>query len=196
MNQAEFWNLVNRAHESSNGDMDQKCSLIKANIESMSKEDATEIRHLFDLAMDQAYSWELWAAAYIANGGCGDDSFSDFRASLISRGEAEYNNALNDPDSLADVPFDEEKWFYEGYQYAITEGVESVLGSNPPRKSPHPESPSGSEWDEDDENQLKNICPKLWEASQIRFSPPIPPAEPDPKVKKPQSIKKPWWKFW
>jgi hypothetical protein len=33
--------------------------------------------------MDRGYSWELRGAAYVINDGCGDDTFNDFRSSLI-----------------------------------------------------------------------------------------------------------------
>jgi hypothetical protein len=98
--------------------------------------------------MDRAYSWPLWGAAYVINGGCGDDSFSDFRASLISRGRTAFDRALNDPDSLAGEDLHEEAWFFEGYQYAVTDAVTSVTGVAPPRAQPHPKAPSGEEWDE------------------------------------------------
>src|SRR5207248_2249239 len=96
--------------------------------------------------------------AYVINGGCGDDTFSDFRASLISRGQQAFERALSDPDFLAEEDFDEEAWFYEGYQYAVTEGTEAVAGATPDRAEPHPENPSGDEWSEE---QVYELYPKL-----------------------------------
>lgn len=37
--------------------------------------------------MYRAYTWELWGAAYVINGGCSDDTFEYFRAALIALGE-------------------------------------------------------------------------------------------------------------
>src|SRR5271169_5861141 len=70
------------------------------------KDDAREFAVLFDSMMDRAYSYGLWGAAYVIHGGCGDDAFTDFRASLISRGKEAFERAIRDPDSLADEECD------------------------------------------------------------------------------------------
>lgn len=129
--------------------MDVKCELIRAALSKLPKDDARAFSGLFRAMMDRAYSWPLWGAAYVINGGCGDDTFSDFRASLISRGRTAFERALADPESLAAEDFDEDTWFYEGYQYAVTDGVEAAVGSAVNRESPHPDEPSGQAWDED-----------------------------------------------
>ena len=126
MDDLSFWAIVQRAHDQSGGDMDEKCEAIKNEIAKLPKEEAEAFSHLFDAMMDKAYAWPLWGAAYVIHGGCGDDTFSDFRASLISRGRRAFEMALSDPDALADEVFDENEWFYEGYQYAVSEGVEAA----------------------------------------------------------------------
>ena len=109
-----------------------------------------------DTMMDRAYSYKLWGAAYVINGGCGDDTFNDFRSSLISRGHSCFERATADPDSLADEPFNETAWFYEGYQYAVGDGVKAVAGMRPRRR--HPDRPSGEDWVEAD---LPELFPRL-----------------------------------
>lgn len=155
MDENGFWKIVQRAHDLSGGDMDRKCDALRQLISALSKDEAIEFARLFDEKMDEAYSWPLWGAAYVINGGCSDDSFSDFRAALISRGRQAFERALSDPDSLADEDF-EEDWFYEGYQYAVTDGVEAVGGNPPPRSAPV--QPSGIEWQED---KVYDLYPKL-----------------------------------
>ena len=150
MDESGFWNLVQRAHDQSGGDMDEKCDLIRDAIAALPKAEALDFGRLFDHMRDRAYAWPLWAAAYIAGGGCSDDSFGDFRAALISRGRGAFERALASPESLANEEYDEEAWFYEGYQYAVMDGVEAAAGSYPERAQPHPEDPSGEPWDEDE----------------------------------------------
>ncbi|GAA2573923.1 DUF4240 domain-containing protein [Winogradskya consettensis] len=58
---------------------------------------------LWDL-LARSYRADLWAAAYTINGGASDDGFDYFRGWLIAQGEAVYDQALTDPDSLADQP--------------------------------------------------------------------------------------------
>lgn len=156
MDEASFWKIVREVHDASGGDMDRKCDLLRQRLASLSATEAAQFADFFDVMMEQSYNWPLWGAAYVINGGCSDDTFADFRASLISRGRAAFERALADPDSLADEPFDEEAWFYEGYQYAVTDGVEAAGGQRPQRQTPS--ASSGTEWQED---QLDVLFPKL-----------------------------------
>ena len=158
MNELKFWEIVDSAHGRSGGDMDSKSELIKDAISKLSEREATALAAIFDSKMDEAYSWPLWGAAYVINGGCSDDAFTDFRASLISRGRALFEQAIADPDSLADDDFNEEAWFYEGYQYAVTDGVKMAVGSVPMRASPHPDEPIGQAWAEE---KVYGLYPKL-----------------------------------
>ncbi|HVG50474.1 MAG TPA: DUF4240 domain-containing protein [Xanthobacteraceae bacterium] len=148
MDEAGFWSIVERVHAASGGNMDRKCELLKQELSKLSKSEAADFAAQFDDKMNRAYDWSVWGAAYVINGGCSDDSFQDFRASLISRGRSAYERAISAPDSLAGEQFDEESWFYEGYQYAVTDGVEATAGERP--RLDIPETPAGEEWEEDD----------------------------------------------
>jgi hypothetical protein len=160
MDELKFWDIVQHAHDQSAGDMDEKCEEVKVAVSKLSREDAIAFSQLFDEMMDRAYSWPLWAAAYIIFGGCSDDTFTDFRSSLISRGRRAFESAVANPESLADEAVDEESWFYEGYQYAVSGGVEAAAGFVPDRYKPHPENPSGKEWEED---RVYELFPRLSE---------------------------------
>jgi hypothetical protein len=56
----------------------------------------------YHVQRERAYSWEVWGAAYVANGGASDDGFEYFRDWLVSRGQKTFEAVLVDPDSLAD----------------------------------------------------------------------------------------------
>ena len=58
--------------------------------------------------MAEAYRWDLWAAAYLIQGGCSDDGFEYFCDWLISLGKHRFEAALRNPDSLAEVIEDED----------------------------------------------------------------------------------------
>jgi hypothetical protein len=156
MDELEFWEVVQRANDAARDDMDRKCEALKNEISKLSRRAALDFAQIFDVMMDRAYSFDLWGAAYVINGGCGDDTFTDFRASMISRGRAAFERAISDPDSLADEEFNEEEWFYEGYQYAVTEGVKAVAGARLLHRIP--DDPSGARWNESD---LRILYPKL-----------------------------------
>lgn len=92
------------------------------------------------------------------HGGCGDDTFRDFRASLISRGRQAFDRALANPEWLADEPFDDEAWFYEGFQYAVGRGIDAKLGKRLPPSGRYSLPPSGTDFSED---SVYELYPKL-----------------------------------
>jgi len=155
----QFWNVIEQVHHASGGDMDRKCKLLEAELCRLPLEEVCSFCVHFDEKKDKAYNWELWAAAYIIGGGCSDDSFSDFRSTLISMGRQTYESALADPQSLADMDYDAENAYYEGYQYVPVK-VQKDLGGGQifPRKSPHPSKPTGQDWEED---KVAELYPKL-----------------------------------
>ena len=72
--------------------------LADANIEYLIEFDAA-----YDRQMQLAFTWRLWGAAYLINGGASTDGFEYFRSWLISMGRNVFTAAVLDPDSLADV---------------------------------------------------------------------------------------------
>jgi hypothetical protein len=155
----QFWKLVEKVHKASGGDMDKKCELLDAELRQLPLNDVRSFHAHFYDCQDRAYTWELWAAAYIIGGGCSDDKFSDFRSTLISMGRDTFERTLADPQSLADIDYDSDMADYEGYQY-VTSKVERDLsgGLGFPRTRPHPEEPAGTLWDED---KVAELYPRL-----------------------------------
>jgi len=154
----DFWKIIDRVHAGNPDDMDAKCEALGAELRKLSEPDLRSFIEHFDDANARAYDWKLWGAAYLIHGGCSDDAFSDFRATLISMGRKFYERALADPDSLADVDYDEDSAFYEGYQYVKNDVAQERLGEIPKRSKPHPARPSGVSWEEDD---LPALLPRL-----------------------------------
>lgn len=182
----EFWELIETAGQQSQGDMERKCAFVQKAVAAMPPDAAIAFSKYFDESMNRSYTWGLWGAAYVVNGGCGDDTFSDFRASLISRGKKAFESAIADPDSLADELFDEEAWFYEGFQYAVHEGAEAAISPEELTVSAIPNEPSGTPWEEEPD-VLKVLFPKLWKKFGHIWSLPNEPVPSKPR---------PWWKFW
>lgn len=48
----------------------------------------------------RAYRWDVWALAYLLQGGCSDDSFEEFRGWLILQGRKVFEATLSDPDGF------------------------------------------------------------------------------------------------
>lgn len=142
--------------------MDRKCALLERELRRLPAVEVKEFAECERTVFFRAYTWDLWAAASLMAGGCGDDSFMDFRNTLISMGRKVFERALVDADSLAEVDFSDP--IYEGYGYVPgrvyeelikQQGVseeeiceeEATALANAPR---HPEEPAGmpfQEWD-------------------------------------------------
>jgi len=165
MIESKFWSIIERAIEVSNNDSDEKEEYIRAELNKLTSKEIFEFGKFFDEKKNQAYRWDLWAAAYIVNGGCGDDSFSDFQASLVAMGKKIYEEALANPDSLAEVEFEdiEEELFFEGYQYIAFTIYEEKTGEDMPSTDVEFfQNPKGKKWDEDSPDDLKLLCPNLF----------------------------------
>lgn len=136
--------------------MEEKCALLDKELRELPIAEIVSFQSHLDDETDRAYTWPLWAAAYIMNGGCGDDSFMDFRATLVSMGRETFEAALGDPECLADLDIEEgEDFIFEGYQYVPTAILEELApGQVFPRSKPHPEEPSGEPWDEESVNEI------------------------------------------
>ena len=158
----DFWTVIDASIDASGGDPQRKEQALKQALESLSAEQVLSYARHWATLDAQAYNWDLWAAAYVINGGCSDDTFQDFRASLICQGRTVFEAAIADSDSLADVDFSDEyeQLFYEGYQYLRWQIYKEKSGEELPRfpdiGSP---DPTGQEWEEDD---LPKRVPKLW----------------------------------
>ena len=59
-------------------------------------------RHL-DKVMVASGQEDLWAAAYLINGGCSDEGFDAFRGWLIAHGREIVARSVKSPDSLAEM---------------------------------------------------------------------------------------------
>lgn len=159
MDENTFWNLIDRVRTSAPGDQETQRKNLASALKALNKDDCRSAATFFEQSVIKAYNWRLWGAAYIINGGCSDDSFMDFRSSLVLLGRDVFDAAIADPDSLALVDQDEEAWTFEGFQYAVSEALEAVCGRSAQDDLPeHPADPAGKEWDEDD---LPSLFPRL-----------------------------------
>src|SRR5262249_14128830 len=114
----------------------------------------------------EAYSWTLWGAAYLMISGCGDDCFNYFRAWLMSLGRKTFENALKDPDTLADLDRRNVRVReFEEFMYAAQELYETKTDQEMPESvlfqgGARPEL--GDRWDFDDNGEMKKRYPKLF----------------------------------
>jgi hypothetical protein len=102
MTRDTFWQFIDDARHTSAKLVDLPPKLV----DILSQRDEQEIvdfeLHYTD-CIHRAHDAYLWLAAVVILGGCGDDTFTDFRAWLIAQGRQRFESALVDPDSLADL---------------------------------------------------------------------------------------------
>lgn len=118
--------------------------------------------------MRDSYTWDLWGAAYVANGGASDDGFEYFRCWLISKGRRVFEQILRDPDSLADFIAEGETGDFEFEEFAyVARNAWSKKTGNDWNEMPvvanmiYNADPKGTPFSEDP-NELRRRFPKLW----------------------------------
>ena len=98
MDEPTFWRLIEEARIESGGDVDAQAARLQMKLAALSADEIIAFDDLLWQMMDRAYRHELWAAAYIINGGCSDDCFDYFCGWLIAQGEQVFHDALRDPE--------------------------------------------------------------------------------------------------
>ncbi len=114
----------------------------------------------------ESYRYDLWAVAFIINGGCSDDGFDYFRGWLIAQGRSFFEAALRTPERAAEgIPEGAEGLYLEcerilgaaNQAYRKKTG-ESIYARPKADRTPVSREPQGEPWDEDD---LERLYPEL-----------------------------------
>lgn len=162
MDRNAFWSLIEAARSISPCN-ESMLEAVKARLLALTPAEIIAYQEHFHACKHQLYTWDIWGAAFVMNGGCGDDSFEYWRGMLISLGKRAFDTALNDPDSLADLTFEGEAaegdWDFEDFLYVAYEAYEEKTGEEMPELDlPVDAEPSGEAWEED---EVFNRHPKL-----------------------------------
>ena len=159
MNESEFWKLIESSRRVQIGNASHQLDWLQAELEKRPTQDILDFDRLLREQMALAYTWDLWAAAYIINGGCSDDGFDYFRAWLIAQGYEVFHNALQDPETLADVA--ESDASLEDLMYVAGKAYETKTNTKFPRTTHPAPKLIGDKFDED-EKSLQAKYPKLF----------------------------------
>lgn len=99
MTNDRFWGIIDTAV---GDDEPAQIKAMQTTFVTLSPDELIGFYLTYHVQRERAYSWDVWGAAYIANGGASDDGFEYFRDWLVSRGRKTFEAVLADPDSLAD----------------------------------------------------------------------------------------------
>ena len=167
MDDKQFWAIIESAGPAPD-EPARQLAAVRAALRKLAPQEVRDFHRIFDERMGDAYTWDLWGAAYVINGGCSDDGFHAFRCWLIGMGREVYEKALANPDSLADVLTGE--W-----------PCEAELDAAPPRaweektgrtdaefyaeldrlNGARSEGDEGEDWDFDDDEEIRRRFPRL-----------------------------------
>src|SRR5690606_28123599 len=103
MEAEKFWKIMEVTRTKSSGDYRKQQSELKKELLKLTPNEVLEFDNKFRTLRGEIYNWDFWAAAYIINGGCSDDCFSDFQGWLIGQGKSTFENAIKDIETLAEI---------------------------------------------------------------------------------------------
>jgi hypothetical protein len=162
MNESEFWRIIDLTTHAirNDGNGEEQANLLVEYLVQLSEGDILDFDAIFRQYHGAANTYNLWDVTGIIEGGCGDDKFTDFRAGLIGRGQAIYESALADPESLVDVIEAGDYIGIEALNYVARKAYELKTGERDmPRRAVFPYKIHG-EWTE--EADLPTKFPKLY----------------------------------
>ena len=146
------------------GNLERQAARLRELLLELSPVEVASFADRFHEYMSAAFHWDLWGAAYVIAGGCSDDGFADFRSWLISMGQATFESARSNPESLLDVAAGPgvEDIFFEEFAYVPAQIYEEQTGRElPPYAGATPASPAGAPWSEEGDD-LQRRFPRLW----------------------------------
>lgn len=100
----DFWKMIETARAAAEAGAGPLHETMADQLASRSREHILDYALRFEQFHDALDRWDVWAAGYLIGGGCSDDMFIDFRASVIGLGREWYERVLAHPDELAEHP--------------------------------------------------------------------------------------------
>ena len=163
MNRDEFWRIIDNAI-SNVSDTSEVGPAVTKSLEQLDPSAIISFKqHQLDVEAE-SYRWDLWAVAFIINGGCSDDGFDYFRAWLVANGRDRFDKAMSNPESVGE--WADEDGDYEDMLYVADAAYENKTGNKLPYDSinkSRPTDPVGNSWDEDElETMYPALCQKYY----------------------------------
>jgi hypothetical protein len=173
MNIEEFWQIIEKAGMEGRGDCGRTAAEVVRTLSRLDAEEIRSFRERLDDLLDESYRWDLWGAADLINWGSGDDGFYYFRAWLIAQGRQVFENALCDPDSLAEHPamagrHELAALECQDFLYAAHDAYKAVTGQELPLPPRPARTIIGERWTFDDVHAMQERYPRLWAVVRAR----------------------------
>jgi hypothetical protein len=158
MDDDRFWAFIGAARDAAGDDVEDRVAGLEQVLLDHHPDEVMAFQHKYDEMLARACRWDLRGAAHLLVGSSSEDVFRHFRDWLLSEGEAVFEAALADPDSLADVQ-QEEDFELEAFGLVAAEVFEQMTDRPLPQgPSADPATPAGKAWHED---ELPALLPRL-----------------------------------
>jgi len=145
MDLEQFWQIIEATQAAT---QEEQLAKFKSELQCISAGELVAFTNIFAQYKYAAYNWDLWVVVWLNKGGlCSDDSFSDFRNWLISRGHSTLEAVFANPDSLADMLDGIEYPEFESFGYVPGQVYRELTEAEFPDSGlRHPKEPSGGDW--------------------------------------------------
>jgi hypothetical protein len=137
---------------------DDPVGALRERLTKLSPAEVLEFHRELHSQLANSYTWGLWGAAYIVNGGCSDDCFEYFRAWLVMQGRRTFESVVRNPDSVADYAHVGRPAELEEVLSVAREVYAGMTGKQPDAQVRYPNL--GDRWDFDDASLMKHEIPE------------------------------------
>jgi len=152
MQNETFWELIHKSKIDTD-DCEEQAANLSQLLSDLEPPEIISFDEHFNQKLIESYRWDLWAVAYIVNGGASDDGFLYFRGWLIAQGKDYFEAALSDPETAANNAVVGEFNECEDILYVARQSYEEKTGDEIPTSLSEPSEPAGESWEEDDVEQ-------------------------------------------
>ena len=85
LEEEDFWAIIEESLPFKD-DQEEQLGFLEEKVEELSPREIAGFEYISNKLLLKAYRSDLWCAAYVIKGGCGDNGFDYFRSWLISKG--------------------------------------------------------------------------------------------------------------
>lgn len=175
MEETTFWGIIENAYRANKGDEQLQAGSIVRVLQFENPQTIIAFQKRCYQVVSYAHTSNVWAAAFIINNGCSDDTFTDFKYWLLSLGEKAFFACIENPDKM--LPYLQAKNNFANYTnitcesiayaaetaYRYRTGLDNFWDTVDYTKVENVfNEPLLLDWDEHTIEKKKDVFPKLW----------------------------------
>ncbi len=158
MTETQFWALIGKARAGA-GSATQFAGAVEEQLKACAPKDIEAFDKLLTARLVKLNTWDLWAFAHLARGGCSDDSFDYFRAWVVAQGRVTFDAAVAGPVEL--LEHHEDCWDFQCEELLSVAGeaYRAATGEDLVRPARKAAGTSGMRWQE---SELEARYPEVY----------------------------------